>query len=136
MKRIVILFLTFSMVLLFIACKKDAVGKYVGIYQGTLSSQEVVKENVEFCFEIDNSNEEMLTMYGHSLKYREENQYTADAAIVLEVIHILYPKTTRTQLANSSALFVFEEKEVTMELTYSIAGNSEDQNMRFIGKKK
>ena len=136
MKRIITLFLTFSMVLLFAACKKDAADKYAGIYLGTLSSQEMVKDSIEFYFEIDASNEEILTLFGHPLKHGQDNQYTANEMIIMEVIYILYPKTIRTQIANSSALFVFEEKEVTMELIYSLAGTSEDMSMRFIGKKK
>ena len=136
MKRTTISFLVISMLLLFATCKKDIVDRQVGVYLGTLSSQEIIKDSVEFHFEIDSSNEEILMLFEHPLKHETDNQYMADETIVLEIIRILFPKTTRTQIANTFALFVFEENEVTMDLTYSTAGNSESLNIRFIGKKK
>ena len=135
MKKICTLFLVFSTMLLFTTCRKDVADKYAGTYLGTLSSQEIVKDSIELRFGVDDSNEEILTMFEHPLKHEIENQYKADESVVLEIIRILYPKTARTQITNTSALFVFEEKEVTMELIYSFADSPENMNMRFIGKK-
>ena len=137
MKKIFTLFLLFSMMLLFITCRKGAASKHAGVYCGTLSSPEITKkDSVEFYFGIDVSNEEILTLFEQPLKRGIENQYTADGTIVLDIIHILYPRTVRAQIANTSALFVFEENEVMMDMTYSLVGTSENMNIRFIGKKR
>ena len=136
MKRVITLFLILSTTLIFTACKKDIVGSYAGVYLGTLSSQKVVKDSVEFQFERDASDEQMLALFEFPLVKKETNQYTADGEVVFKIIHILYPRLSRTQISNTSALFVFEKEEVTMELTYSMAGNSDSHNIRFIGKKK
>ena len=136
MKRVIALFLILSTTLIFTACKKDIVSSYAGVYLGTLSSQKVVQDSVEFQFQKDASDKQMLALFEYPLIQKESNQFMAEGEVVLKIIHILYPRLSRSQISNTSALFVFEKEEVTMELTYSMAGNLDSHNMRFIGKKK
>ena len=135
-KRVTALFLILSTILVFTACRKDIVGSYVGVYLGTLSSQKIVQDNVEFQFEKNASDEQMLALFEYPLVQKETNQYTADGEVVFKIIHMLYPRLSKGQISNTSALFVFEKEEVTMELTYSVAGSQDSHNIRFIGKKK
>ena len=135
MKRTVTLFLVFSVLTLFVACEKNAVARYAGTYTGTLSSHKLIKENVELRFEKDDSKTHTLALFGIPLKKEEINRYTTGDTVVLNILQIAYPRLARGQIANMSALFVFEENEVSMDLAYSVVNNPTNLNLCFIGKK-
>ncbi len=123
--------------LLLVSCKKD-VSDYAGKYKGTLSSQDTRKDNVELLFEINDSNGDILLFSGHSLTEETFNQYTTDdKETILKIVNMLYPDITSSMIYNTSAIFVFEKKELTMELQYgTITNDSDHLIIRFIGERK
>lgn len=124
-------------VLLLISCKKD-VSNYAGKYEGTLTgSNNTVKDNVELLFEVDTSNENILLFSGHKLIEESANQYTTnDKEAILKIINMLYPDVTSNMIYNTTAVFVFEKKELTMNLQYGKIDDSDNLTIRFIGKRK
>jgi hypothetical protein len=123
--------------LLLMSCKKD-VSDYAGRYEGTLTgANNTVKDNVELLFEVDASNEDILLFSGHNLTEEAVNQYTTtDKEAILKIVNMLYPDITFNDIYNTSAVFVFEKKELTMDLQYGQTNNSDNLAIRFIGKRK
>lgn len=123
--------------LLLASCKKN-VSDYAGKYEGTLSSQDTRKDNVKLLFDTDVSNENILLFSIYPLtEGKDDNQYTiTDKEAILKIVNILYPDITFGMIYNTSAVFVFEKKELTMNLQYGQTNNSDNLAIRFIGKRK
>ena len=133
-KKIINCFLVFT-ILLFIGCKED-ISDFAGVYKGTLSSQNLIKDDVELLFEVDASNKETLLFSGHALTHEEDGHYSiAEKEALLKIVNMLYPRRASNSVFNTSAVFVFEKKELTMQLDYNTE-DSEILTIRFIGERK
>jgi hypothetical protein len=135
MKNIIPLTLIFTVVFVLTGCKKIDTSKYTGTYFGTLTATNFVKEDVELTFTNKNSNKEILYLYDVALKRISEGRYDANEEIILKIIHILNMDITLDVISNTSAVFVFEKNEVTMDMQYNVAGTVSSSNIRYIGHK-
>jgi hypothetical protein len=118
-----------------VACVKTDTNRYTGTYTGTLTSADIIKEDVEMTF-TNVSNKKTLFIFNIELEKTSENQFTADAEVILEIVHLLDTNITEDMVANASATFVFEEDEVTMDMKYNMLQKMTNTvNMRYIGKK-
>ena len=117
------------------ACVKTDTNKYTGLYAGTLTSADIVKENVQLTF-TNISNQKTLSLFDIELEKVSDNQFNASAEIVLEVIHLIDTNITAEMVSNTSATFVFENDEVTMDMKYNFSHKMTNTvNVRYIGKK-
>ena len=135
MKNRVILSLSMLMLFAVSACVKTDTKKYTGVYVGTLTSADIVKKNIQLTF-TNASNKKTLSLFDIDLTKISENQFEADAEIVLEIIHLIDTNVTVDMLSNTSATFVFENNEVSMDMKYNFSRKMTDViNVRYIGKK-
>ncbi len=135
MKNALLLTLIFTAIFVITGCKKTDIAKYTGTYTGTLTSTNFIKEDVQLTFTSEESHKESLFLYGIALTNTSKGQYSANDEIVLKIIHIINQDITADVISNTSAVFVFEEEEVTMDMKYNIAGVTNTVNVRYIGNK-
>ncbi|MDR0368066.1 MAG: hypothetical protein LBH82_02870 [Bacteroidales bacterium] len=134
MKKIVVCF-SVLVGLLFVGCKKES-SDYAGRYIGTLESQEKTQEDVVLLFEADPSNSDVLLFAGCLLTHEEGGHFSVtEKKAIMEIVNMLYPNAMSVGVLNPSAFFVFEKKELTMQLQYNTV-DSDRITIRFIGKKK
>ena len=130
--------LILSIIALFMAssCQKESVNMYTGTYKGTLTTDDLVKKDVALTFR-KGTDKKTLSLFDIDLAKTSENQFSADAAIMLKIIHLVDMDIAEKMLFNASATFVFENDEVTMDMEYSLSKSAvqEPLHVRFIGKK-
>lgn len=136
MKNIVIVSLSIVISFMAVSCNKVDVSKLAGTYTGTLTSADVVKEDVQLTFSTV-FDRKTLSLFNVELeKTSENNKFNADASVILEMIHLIDADITEDIVTNASAVFVFEDEEVTMDMKYSISHKMNNTvNVRYIGKK-
>jgi len=134
MRNTVILGLIIVIVFAAISCKKEGTSVYTGTYTGKLTSANFVKDDVQLTF-TNASNNKTLCLFDIALTKISENQFSADAKVVLEIIHLFNADITADKVSNPSATFVFEDGEVTMDMKYNSSEQTDNINVRYIGKK-
>jgi len=136
MKNITVLSLGIMMLIATVSCVKTNTNQLTGTYTGTLTSTYSVKEDVQLAF-TNAHNKQSLFVFGMELEKISDNQFNADATIVLEIVHLIDTNITEDILSNASATFVFEDDEVTMDMKYSLYKKMLDNTLyvRYIGKK-
>jgi hypothetical protein len=135
MKNIIPLTLIFTVIFVLTGCKKIDASKYTGTYLGTLTATNFVKEDVELTFTNQNSNKETLYLDGIALNRISEGRYDANEEIILRIINILNVDITLDIISNTSAVFVFEKNEVTMDMQYNMTGTVNSSTIRYVGHK-
>ena len=135
MKGTAILSLTIVIIFATISCKKSDTNQYAGTYIGTLTTtDDFVKKDVQLTF-TNTPNKKMLYLFDIALTKISDNQFNADAKIVLEIIHLIDTAIKADIVTNASATFVFENEEVTMDMKYNLPEIVNYINVRYIGKK-
>jgi len=135
MKNITALSLSIVISFVTIACNKADTNRYTGTYTGTLTTPGIVKDDVQMTF-TNVFNKKTLSLFDEELTKKSENQFSADAEIVLNIIQLVNTDITEDMVSNTSAVFVFENDEVTMDLQYNLLQKMTNTvNVRYIGKK-
>jgi hypothetical protein len=135
MKNIRVLSLSIVILFVVVSCNKLDTSKFTGTYTGTLTSMNLVKENVQLTF-TNVQNKKKLSIFGSELEKISENQFNADASVILEIIHLIDTNITKNMIVNASAAFVFDGDEVTMSMKYSISHKMTNTvNVIYIGNK-
>ena len=135
MKNRIVLILSVMVLFTVCSCVKDNTDQYVGIYTGTLTTIDFVKEDVQLTF-TNHSNKKTLSIFDIELEKISDNQFNANIEVILEIIHLVDTGITADILSNASATFAFENDEVTMDMKYNFFKSVEEPfYVRYIGKK-
>ena len=136
MKNVTKLILSIIALFMVSACQRENVNTYAGKYEGTLTAGNLVKNDVGLTFR-KGTEKKTLSLFDIDLTKTAKNQFSADATILLKIIHLIDADITEKTFFNASATFVFENDEVTMDMKYSFSQSDvqEPIYVRYIGKK-